>query len=366
MSSSAPLPRTAVAAAPNLWPLAADAAPSYASVLHYAEAVLRTGDALEKARLCTEASELYKRGALAMFPSGDSPLPSPPSKPARPAHLTVVAPRELPPARKGVENHGFNKLRLLHSLAHIECFAIDLSMDMLLRFATRVPTDKEADLRSIEGPATTAGVALPLEFYEDWLRIAHEEAAHFLIWNKRLEELGEHYGFLPVHDELWQSAGDTSHSCMARLAVVHAVHEARGLDQTPRFLSQLQTYGDKRSHDLLELIEADELTHVSSGLRWFKYLCAHAKPQALADPVAEFHRIVRANFRGALLPPFNTESRSKAGFTPEWYLPLATKKEPKGPAVAPAAAEEEEKAEGGEKAAEEPASATADSGQASN
>lgn len=100
-------------------------------------------------------------------------------------------------------------------------------------------------------------------------------------------------------------------------------------------LQQLQVYGDKASMHLLEVIERDELTHVSSGLRWFKYICAAANPPM--DPIPTFHRIVRANFRGSLLPPFNTAARTSCGFTEEWYLPLAVKKEKPAPAAAAAA-----------------------------
>jgi uncharacterized ferritin-like protein (DUF455 family) len=88
-------------------------------------------------------------------------------------------------------------------------------------------------------------------------------------------------------------------------------------------LQQLLTYGDRDSVKLLEVIEADELTHVSSGLRWFKFVCAHARsspdaePKPL-DPIPTFHSVVRANFRGSLLPPFNTQARTACGFTEEW------------------------------------------------
>lgn len=138
-----------------------------------------------------------------------------------------------------------------------------------------------------------------------------------------------------MHEALWSSAQETHHSLLARLAVVHAVHEARGLDQAPKMLQQLQVYGDKESVRLLEVIERDELTHVSSALRWFKYICAQAQPPV--EPIPKFHDIVRANFRGSLLPPFNTAARTACGFTEEWYLPLAEKK-PK-PAAAAAGAE---------------------------
>lgn len=307
-------------------PLAAQlpSEPRHSSLLAYGVAVLQTAHHNEKATLTAEAANLFRAGSLPLYPPGDAAFPVPPSKPARPAHLTVVAPRDMPPAKKGVENHESNKLRLIHSLAHIESYAIDLSWDILVRFAT--PAAK--------GTKETEHVALPEAFYRDWLRIADEEAKHFTIWRTRLEELGSSYGALPVHEGLWQSADETTHSLLARLAVVHAVHEARGLDQAPRMLQQLQTYGDKHSCHLLETIEKDELTHVTSGLTWFKYLCANSPQCADLDPIKKFHAIVRANFRGSLLPPFNTKARTECGFTEEWYLPLAVKKERPAPAAA--------------------------------
>lgn len=105
---------------------------------------------------------------------------------------------------------------------------------------------------------------------------------------------------------------------------LRAVTAMCSLVQAPKMLQQLQVYGDKASMHLLEVIERDELTHVSSGLRWFKFICEAAQPPM--DPIPTFHQIVRDNFRGSLLPPFNTAARAACGFTPEWYEPLAVKK----------------------------------------
>jgi uncharacterized ferritin-like protein (DUF455 family) len=365
------------------------AEPRHPSLLHYGVAVLSTPHHEQKAILTAEAAHFYNTGKLPLrvgenkgadesasaasasaasagAGAGEDVYPTPPDRPARPEHLQVVEPKAMPPARKGIENHVWNKLRLIHSLAHIESYAIDLSWDVLVRFA--------------RPSAATEFVQMPREFFEDWLRIASEEAKHYQIWARRLEELDSHYGAHPVHEALWSSALETKESILARLAVVHAVHEARGqclscvcrlsplrdckfyqlslsrnrlgggaltvyvrlfcpsvaasvsflllhcvlgLDQAPRMLQQLLTYGDRDSVKLLEVIEADELTHVSSGLRWFKFVCAHARssPDAESkplDPIPTFHSVVRANFRGSLLPPFNTQARTACGFTEEW------------------------------------------------
>jgi uncharacterized ferritin-like protein (DUF455 family) len=43
------------------------------------------------------------------------------------------------------------------------------------------------------------------------------------------------------------------------------------------------------------------------------------------NPKEIFYDLVRTRFHGNLKPPFNTEARSAAGMTEDWYLPLALK-----------------------------------------
>lgn len=54
----------------------------------------------------------------------------------------------------------------------------------------------------------------------------------------RLRELGSHYGALPAHAGLWESAAATAHSLPARLAIESCVHEARGLDMLPQTIGR--------------------------------------------------------------------------------------------------------------------------------
>mmetsp|Transcript_10281 Transcript_10281/g.16665 ORF Transcript_10281/g.16665 Transcript_10281/m.16665 type:complete len:115 (+) Transcript_10281:694-1038(+) len=103
------------------------------------------------------------------------------------------------------------------------------------------------------------------------------------------------------------------------------VHEARGLDVTPKSIAKFNGGGDKKSAALMNEIYIDEITHVEAGVRWFKFLCEKLR----IDPIQSFHEIVRKNFRGNLKPPFNTKAREDAGFTEAWYLPLVSKKEGK-------------------------------------
>mmetsp|Transcript_10701 Transcript_10701/g.26854 ORF Transcript_10701/g.26854 Transcript_10701/m.26854 type:complete len:133 (+) Transcript_10701:269-667(+) len=126
---------------------------------------------------------------------------------------------------------------------------------------------------------------------------------------------------------------DSADDVMDRLAVVHMVHEARGLDTSLPMLKKMESNGDSRSADCLREIYEQEIDHVRVGMKWFRYISAKRREaegtgmgEADADAerrcVEEFHAIVRSKFRGGLKPPFNTEAREKAGFTEDWYLPL--------------------------------------------
>jgi uncharacterized ferritin-like protein (DUF455 family) len=248
-----------------------------------------------------------------------SKAPQPPTQPARPKNLQTIDPN-LMAARSTVKDPLQNRIVLIHSLCHIESWAIDLSWDILVRFVTTLsPLEKTAN----------CDLPLPHNFYADWLRIAHEEARHWKMWHDRLLELGSFYGALAVHDGLWQSAGDTSHCILSRLAVVHMTHEARGLDVSPKRLAQLASAKDSKSEKLMRIIEKDEITHVTSGITWFRHMCAR-DPLDLKDPISTFHILVKANFAGSLKPPFAIQARAQAGFTEEWYLPLMSKSEQEG------------------------------------
>ncbi len=92
--------------------------------------------------------------------------------------------------------------------------------------------------------------------------------------DKRLEEMGSHFGALPVHNGLWESATVTKDNFLSRLAIVHMVHEARGLDVHPQTRLRFLKAGDDVSVKLLDELYEDEITHVAAGIKWFQYSCS--------------------------------------------------------------------------------------------
>jgi uncharacterized ferritin-like protein (DUF455 family) len=106
----------------------------------------------------------------------------------------------------------------VHALAHIELNAMDIYWDTILRFA-----------------ASPHGSALPGAFYADFVRVAADEGRHFGMLHGRLQSMGQGYGCIPAHKGLWEYAEATREDCLARLAIVPLVQEAKGLDAGPRY-----------------------------------------------------------------------------------------------------------------------------------
>jgi len=216
---------------------------------------------------------------------GNAAPPLPIGVPGRPQRPRLVSPRQLPQRGLGSAD---GRAALVHAVAHIEFNAINLAWDAIYRFR-----------------------GLPLEYYRDWIGVAADEARHFTLLHARLNELGHAYGDFDAHDGLWDMAVKTSDSCLARMALVPRVLEARGLDVTPGMIERLRRAGDDATVAILELILREEVAHVAAGSRWFAWCCEREE----RDPAATFAELIERHARGALKGPFNTAARLAAGFS---------------------------------------------------
>ena len=251
-------------------------------------AVLEAPDPRVKAALARQAFADWSHGALGV----DKQAPSNwPDRPARPDRPLLLAPRKMPTRKLGSEK---GRAAQIHALAHIELNAIDLACDMAGRFCDRGLDDS---------------------FYGDWLSIAADEARHFLMLEKRLNDMGFGYGDFPAHDGLWEAAYDTRHDLAARLAIVPMVLEARGLDVTPGMIKRFNKAGDTATVSILETIYEDEKSHVAAGVKWFHEVCSSEN----IDPTQCFHNKLNDYFKGKLKPPFNEAARTAAGMPLAFY-----------------------------------------------
>lgn len=218
-----------------------------------------------------------------------------PDQPAWPDRPELLPPGQMPKRRKGGSEQG--RIALWHALAHIEFVAIDLALDMAGRF----------------------GAGMGRAFVGDFLDVAADEAMHFALLARKLENLGSFYGALPAHAGLWEAAHHTRHDVAARLAVVPMVLEARGLDVTPATLERVRAAGDQNGTKILTRILDDEIRHVGIGTKHF-LRCAE---MAQEPPESLWQALVKQHFHGAIKPPFNDSARLAAGLSRGFYAEIA-------------------------------------------
>lgn len=249
----------------------------------------------EAAKRCIDCAEpeaklASTRATFAAMRNGRLPLrddgvpPEPIGAPGRPAKPNLVMPRAVPQRGLGSEE---GRAALVHAVAHIEFNAINLAWDAVYRFR-----------------------GMPDDYYHDWASVAHDESRHFTILAARLVQLGHAYGDFDAHNGLWEMAMKTAHSCLARMALVPRVLEARGLDVTPGMIARLRSVGDDATADILQIILCEEVPHVAAGTRWFRFCCEREG----RDPEATFAELLREYVPTGLRGPFNLDARRAAGF----------------------------------------------------
>ena len=236
----------------------------------------------EKVALTRQAFEALRDGRLALDGGGDAPLPI--SAPGRPARPRLVMPRDVPQRGLGSDE---GRAALVHAVAHIEFNAINLAWDAVYRFR-----------------------GMPGDYYRDWAGVAHDESRHFAMLSARLAQLGHVYGDFDAHNGLWEMAIKTADSCLARMALVPRVLEARGLDVTPGMIARLRSVGDHATAGILATILREEVPHVAAGTRWFRWCCEREG----RDPDATFTELLREHVPTGLRGPFNLDARRAAGF----------------------------------------------------
>ena len=208
-------------------------------------------------------------------------IPGRPAKPLLASHTSLKAkPLNTPEGRA----------LLLHAIAHIELNAIDLALDVVWRFS-----------------------GMPEAFYRDWVRIAKEEAKHFLLIQRHLVGMGFDYGHFPAHNSLWDMAERTKGDILARIGLVPRTMEARGLDASPGVKNKLISAGDLAAGRILDIILEDEIGHVAAGNRWYRHVCK----QRNLDPIATYRELITQYDAPKLKSPYNLEARRLAGFDDE-------------------------------------------------
>ncbi|KAE9384063.1 DUF455-domain-containing protein [Gymnopus androsaceus JB14] len=273
------------------------------TLMEWAVLILNTPNPTLKVERTRYAVHAFRTGTITSIGNKVAHPPVPPVQPPRETYMNYVEPGKIQSGKRK------NRAVMLHALANIEQWAIDLAWDIIARFG---PMHKD----------------LPPAFFSDFSKVALDESKHLyvLAFQSLLSPPSSVHASIPFQHRmvlspsiasLWESASHTSTSLLSRLAIIHLVHEARGLDVNPKTIEKFRKAGDKESVDVLEVIHADEVTHVTAGHRWFMWMCEQKqKEQGL------FREEVRRCWRGDIKGPFNIEDREKAGMSREFYEDL--------------------------------------------
>ncbi len=222
-----------------------------------------------------------------------TPIADPGGIPGRPAQPILVSHTSL---KAKPLNTPEGRALLLHAIAHIELNAIDLALDVVWRFS-----------------------GMPEAFYRDWVKIAKEEAKHFLLIQRHLVGMGFDYGQFPAHNSLWDMAERTKDDILARIGLVPRTMEARGLDASPGVKNKLVSAGDLAAGRILDIILEEEIGHVAAGNRWYRYVCQERG----LDPIGTYRDLIVQYDAPKLKSPYNLEARRLAGFEDEELQYLA-------------------------------------------
>ena len=120
---------------------------------YWAVKILNTPEPMKKCELTNQVAEKWANNELNYI--GDF---EPPDQPRRLDDLNVIDAGKI---RRGKGGTAASRIALLHSLANIEQWAIDLSWDIIARFS------------SLRYPDQTQ---LPKEFFSDFIKVACDEA----------------------------------------------------------------------------------------------------------------------------------------------------------------------------------------------
>ena len=141
------------------------------SLYDAARACLAESDPVKKASLSQEFAARFFRGELSIDKNGDAVEPI--KAPGRPDKPGLVPPKNLPKRGMGTTE---GRACFLHAITHIEFNAMNLAWDAVYRFR-----------------------GMPYDFYADFVKVASDEARHFMLLSDAIETLanvaGANVGF---------------------------------------------------------------------------------------------------------------------------------------------------------------------------
>ena len=204
-----------------------------------------------------------------------------------------------------------DRLPPLHELG-----ALDKRASCLHRFAAH-------ELLAVEimAFALLAFPEAPKHFRRSVAATLKEEQEHVRLYLTRMQELGLHFGDLPVFRHFWAYTRFMT-TPLHYISLMNLTFEMANLDFAPMYRDIFTKYGDMGSAELMQRIVIDEVSHVASGYHWLNKL----RPASLSDwetwvgSLPPKMELVRARARGH---HFNPTYRREAGIPEPWIAQLS-------------------------------------------
>lgn len=176
---------------------------------------------------------------------------------------------------------------------------------------------------------------MPLAFYVDMARQAHDEMRHAWLLEHCLARLGHGVGDfefdLPDRFDLL-----ISESLVFRLVVLARTGESEAIESLSSVIPQLESLGEVEIARMWDYVRADETRHAGIGNRWLRHLVGDDDAAVAAATAASLERYNHAVEQGRLHRPprpidylrspglpIDPRRRSHAGFTAEEIAILA-------------------------------------------
>ena len=150
-------------------------------------------------------------------------------------------------------------------------------------------------------------------------RQAADEARHALFFIRMMKRRGVSIGDYPVQNFVYRAISKVD-SLLGRLALVNRTFEADAVDATAFGVQESREAGDLEMTELFDVLHAEEMSHLSFGVRWVN---ARVKenPASLMVVAAAMSRASKAfaqvfESAPAGRHPVSVADRIQAGFTP--------------------------------------------------
>lgn len=166
--------------------------------------------------------------------------------PGRPPALVPVPRHGVPvPPLAGFPDPA-QRVRILHALANHELQAVELFAWALLAFPRAPDT-----------------------FRRGCAAILREEQVHLLLYLRRVEALGGHFGMEPLSAHFWRKV-PSLHTPLDFVCTLGLTFENANLDFSLEHAAAARAVGDAPTARVLERVHRDEIRHVRFAWRWLK------------------------------------------------------------------------------------------------